>query len=400
MLEALGTSVRALLDYEGPEAKQFLRQIDGVYRPVWRVLIRPNMRDHWHYFVDAVDGRVVEAYNNTQTEGQRTGRGGDLTGAVQTFNVYETGGTFYMLDGSRSSFAALQPDVLNRPRGALVTLDLRGGSLNRRSRLFHVMSTDNTWADPVAVSAHAHIGRVFEYFLNTHGRLGLDGRGGTVTALIHVGDQGRPMDNAFWNGAFVAFGDGADVFSPLAGALDVAAHEMTHGVIERTVNLAYRFESGALNESFADVFAAMVDRDDWHLGEDIVKARFFPSGAMRDMADPNNGGSRGDPFWQPAHMDEFVSLDITQDNGGVHINSGIPNRACFLIAATIGRDKTERIYYRILEGRYLSTQATFGDMRLAALQATADLYGADGAATGASPGPPPASARPPPASAS
>ena len=78
-------------------------------------------------------------------------------------------------------------------------------------------------------------------------------------------------------------------------------------------------------------------------------------------------------------MDEFVSLDITQDNGGVHINSGIPNRACFLIAATIGRDKTERIYYRILEGRYLSTQATFVDMRLAALQATADLYGADGA---------------------
>ena len=78
-------------------------------------------------------------------------------------------------------------------------------------------------------------------------------------------------------------------------------------------------------------------------------------------------------------MDEFVSLDITQDNGGVHINSGIPNRACFLIAATIGRDKTERIYYRILEGRYLSAQATFVDMRLAALQATADLYGADGA---------------------
>ena len=376
---ALGDAMRTLLDYEGPEAKQFLRQIDGLYRLVWRVLIRPNMRDRWHYFVDAVDGRVVEAYNNTQTEGPRTGRGVDLKSAAQSFNVYETDDIFYMLDGSRSSFAAQQPDLLNRPRGALVTLDLRGGSLNRRSRLFHVTSTDNTWADPVAVSAHVNVGRVFEYFLNTHGRLGLDGRGGTITALIHVGDQGRPMENAFWNGVFVAFGDGADVFSPLAGALDVAAHEMTHGVIERTVNLAYRFESGALNESFADVFAAMVDRDDWNLGEDIVNVRFFPSGAMRNMADPNNGGSRGDPFWQPAHMDEFVNLDITQDNGGVHINSGIPNRACFLIAEVIGRDKTEQIYYRILEGRYLSTQATFVDMRLAALQAAADLYGADGA---------------------
>ena len=90
--------------------------------------------------------------------------------------------------------------------------------------------------------------------------LTLEGRQAAHHGL--VGDQGRPMDNAFWNGAFVAFGDGVDVFLPLAGALDVAAHEMTHGVIERTVNLAYRFESGALNESFADVFATMVDRDE------------------------------------------------------------------------------------------------------------------------------------------
>ena len=377
-LEDFDAVEAGLLGYEGPEAELYLREIDGAHRPVWQVRIRPNMRDNWHYFIDAVDGRVIEAYNNTQSEGPRTGRGVDLGGLSQALNVYESGGTFFMIDASKPSFAALQPDLLNRPRGALMTLDLRGGSLNRRSRLSHVSSDDNTWSDPVAVSAHHNMGRVFDYFLNTHGRLGLDGRGTTVRAVIHVGDGGRPMDNAFWNGAFVAFGDGSNAFSPLAGALDVAAHEMTHGVIERTVNLAYRFESGALNESFADVFAAMVDRDDWRLGEDIVRSRFFPSGAMRDMADPNNGGSRGDRFWQPSHMDEFVSLDITQDNGGVHINSGIPNRACFLIAEAIGRDKTEQIYYRVLDGRYLNTQATFVDMRLAAERAAADLYGEGG----------------------
>ncbi len=381
VVEEFDEIAQQLLGYEGPTAELYLREIEGVHRPVWQVRIRPNLRDNWLYFIDAQDGHLVEAYNNTQTDGPRTGQGVDLSGQSRTLNVYESGDTFYMIDGSKPSFAALQPDLPDRPRGALMTLDLQGGSLDRRSRLSQVSSKDNTWADPVAVSAHYHIGRVFDYFLNTHARLGLDGRGSTVTAVIHVGENGRPMDNAFWNGAFVAFGDGANAFSPLAGSLDVAAHEMAHGVIERTVNLAYRFESGALNESFADVFAAMIDRDDWRLGEDIARRRFFPSGAMRDMADPHNGGSRGDGFWQPRHMDEFVELDISRDNGGVHINSGIPNRACFLLAEAIGRDKTEQIYYRVLDGRYISTQANFVDMRLAVGRAAADLYGENGAET-------------------
>jgi hypothetical protein len=119
----------------------------------------------------------------------------------------------------------------------------------------------------------------------------------------------------------------------------------------------------------------MVDDDDWQLGEDVVERRFFPSGALRDMADPNNGGTRSDFFWQPAHMDEFVDLDISQDNGGVHINSGIPNRACFLIAEAVGREKTAQLYYHILDARYLNSRARFIDMRLAALQAAADLFG-------------------------
>jgi hypothetical protein len=93
------------------------------------------------------------------------------------------------------------------------------------------------------------------------------------------------------------------------------------------------------------------------------------------LQDPHNGGNLGDPGWQPAHMNEFRNLTIDQDNGGVHINSGIPNRACYLIGNAIGRDKTEKIYYRVLSARYLNTQSKFVDLRLAAIRAATDLYG-------------------------
>ena len=241
--------------------------------------------------------------------------------------------------------------------------------------MVHVTSSDNTWNDPVAVSAHYHASRVFDYYFDTHNRLGLDGRGRTIFSVVHVTNDDQPMDNAYWNGGIIAYGDGNSLFKPLAGALDVAAHEMTHAIIGYTVDLDYRFQSGALNESLCDVFGALVDRDDWQIGEDVAKPSVFPSGAMRDMVDPHNGFEPDSPFWQPAHMDEFVDLPLDQDNGGVHLNSGIPNRAAFLIAEGLGREKTERIYYRILDARYLNRRANFVDMRLAATRAATDLFG-------------------------
>ena len=90
-----------------------------------------------------------------------------------------------------------------------------------------------------------------------------------------------------------------------AKSLDVAAHEMSHGVIQNTANLTYQGESGALNESFADIFGILVDRNDWQLGEEVVNPNIFRTGALRDMQNPNNGGSRlGDPGYQPAHVSE------------------------------------------------------------------------------------------------
>lgn len=105
-------------------------------------------------------------------------------------------------------------------------------------------------------------------------------------------EDGTEMDNAFWNGEVMAYGNGATDFTPLAGALDVAGHEMTHGVIENTARLEYNAQSGALNESFADVFGVLIERKNWTIGETVTKRSAFPSGALRDMANPNQGGPK------------------------------------------------------------------------------------------------------------
>ena len=367
-----------LLNYQGPSATQYIWVNEKTRRHhlAWHVSIRPNMRDRWYYFIDAHNGHILERYNATATEGPTSATGLDLMGRTRTLNVYETGGLFFMLDASRSIFNTSQPDLLGNPQGALLTLSADENDLQRDTNLLYVTSSDNTWEDPIAVSAHSNTGRVFEYFFDTYGRQGIDDRGSTMIAVVHVTNEGESMGNAFWNGAVIAYGDGNFALEPLAESLDVAAHEMTHGIIERTVNLEYRFESGALNESLADVFAAMVDRSNWLIGEDVVKTTVYPSGALRDMAAPHNGGTSANFFWQPAHMDEFRELDITEDNGGVHANSGIPNRACFLLAEAIGREKTEQIYYHIMDARYLNSRANFIDMRLAAERAAGDLFGA------------------------
>ncbi|MEP6647207.1 MAG: M4 family metallopeptidase, partial [Saprospiraceae bacterium] len=140
----------------------------------------------------------------------------------------------------------------------------------------------------------------------------------------------------------------------------------------------YENQSGALNESFADVFGSLIERKNFLIGEDVSNPAIFPTGALRDMLNPNNGGSGpNDPGWQPKHMNEFQTLPNTPagDNGGVHVNSGIPNRAFALIATAIGKDKAEQIYYHALKD-YLVKSSQFVDMRNAAEKAAEDLHGA------------------------
>ena len=172
----------------------------------------------------------------------------------------------------------------------------------------------------------------------------------------------RNYDNAFWNGTQLVFGDGdGQVFDRFTKPVDVLGHELTHAVTEHTAGLVYQGQSGALNESVSDVFAVLPQaaaarpgrrRGDWLIGAGLflpgVQAR-----ALRDMAAP--GTAYDDPALgkdpQPGHMDDYV--DTTDDNGGVHLNSGIPNRAFHLAATAIGGSSAEgagRIWYAALTG--------------------------------------------------
>ena len=158
-------------------------------------------------------------------------------------------------------------------------------------------SNGSTWS-ATAVSARNNASICYDYYRTTFNRNSLNNKGGNIVSVINITDEdGKGMDNAYWNGEYMGYGNGGQAFKPLAIALDIAGHEMTHGVIENTARLEYRNQSGALNESFADIFGALIDRYDWTLGEDVVKSSVFPSGALRSLENPNQGGPR-DPGYQ------------------------------------------------------------------------------------------------------
>src|SRR5699024_294605 len=119
-----------------------------------------------------------------------------------------------------------------------------------------------------AVDAHENAQKTYDYYEYTFDRNYVDDNGQPLLSRVHVGDN---WNNASWNGTYMSYGDGdGERFHNLAGALDVAAHEMTHGVVQHTSGLVYRNEPGALNESLADIFGVMVQRENWLMGEDII----------------------------------------------------------------------------------------------------------------------------------
>jgi bacillolysin len=241
--------------------------------------------------------------------------------------------------------------------------------------------------DAIAQAAHDNAGKVYDYFFKTFKRDGVDGRGSPMVSTVHYGNDPEDAENAAWIGERqqMIYGDGGKIFKPLAYSLDVVAHEFTHGVTDATANLIYQGQSGALNEAYSDIFSALIDRANWTVGEDVVKSPPFPTRVLRSLEDPGLNG-KYDPrnplggVGQPGHMREYARLSNSRksDNGGVHINSGIPNRAAFLVAQALGREKMEQIYYRTLT-QYLTPDADFGDAARATIRAAQELYGASDA---------------------
>ncbi len=380
-------NLKQMTNLKQMESELVIYHIEGraeLERLVYHVDVYENLGSHKSMIVDANSGEILKAIDLIckahshlpPPDGPTTATATDLNGSTRTLNTYEVGGDFVLLDASRPMFSESQSVIPNEPVGAVWTLDAfdetpQGDNFD----VGHVVSSNNQWNSATAVSAHYNAGIAYEYFLNVHNRNSINGSGGNIISIINVTDENdNSMDNAFWNGVAMFYGNGATDFLPLAGGLDVAGHEMSHGVVQATANLRYEGESGALNESFADIFGAMMDRDDYKIGEDVVKISSFPTGALRDMANPNNGGSQlGDRGWQPAHVNEQYFGDL--DLGGVHINSGIVNKAFHLFAETVGKDKAEQVYYRALT-QYLTQSSQFVDARNAVVMSASDLYGA------------------------
>jgi len=243
--------------------------------------------------------------------------------------------------------------------------------------------------DDVAVNeAYDGLGATFDLYWEIFERNSIDDAGMPLNATVHFGQD---YDNAFWNGQQMVFGDGdGDLFNRFTISIDVIGHELTHGVTEDEAQLAYFFQPGALNESVSDVFGSLVkqrmlnqtaDQADWLIGAGLFTAN-VNGVALRSMKAP--GTAYDDPVLgkdpQPAHMDDFVFT--FQDNGGVHINSGIPNHAFYLAAVKIGGfawEKAGRIWYETLRDSRL--QPFWGFRRFARLSITVagQLFG-DGSA--------------------
>jgi bacillolysin len=367
---------KELLDYSAPGSELIIHKSDDdKFKLAWHISIRPNVLEIWDYFIDANTGEVLQKYNHTCSSGTTaTTTSPDLNGVSRTIDSWLIGSTYYMINTMKPMFSSATSAMPDQPAGAIWTLDAGNTDL---ASVNQITNSSNSWSD-TATSAHYNAGVCFDYYKTVHNRNSLDGQGGTIISVINVTQNGQGMDNAYWNGKFMAYGNGNTAFTPLAGGLDVAAHEMTHGVISNTANLEYLNESGAINESMADVFGCMVDSSNWTIGENVVLPSAFPSGALRDLSDPHNTGTSSDYFWQPRVYSEYVYT--SSDNGGVHTNSGIPNYAYYLFATGAGMSKykAQKIYYLALD-KYLVRSSQFIDLRIAVIAAATQLYGAGSA---------------------
>ncbi|HEX8446757.1 MAG TPA: M4 family metallopeptidase [Sphingomonas sp.] len=241
--------------------------------------------------------------------------------------------------------------------------------------------------DAAIDEAYDGLGATFDLFWTAYQRNSIDDAGLPLDATVHYGDA---YDNAFWDGSQMVFGDGdGELFQRFTIAVDIMGHELTHGVTEREAGLTYYRQPGALNESISDVFGSLVkqrvlgqtaDQADWLIGAGL----FTPAVkgvALRSMRDP--GTAYDDPVLgkdpQPGHMRDYV--ETSEDNGGVHINSGIPNRAFQRAAVAIGGkawDGAGRIWYHALLDPQTTANTDFASFARISIDVAGRLFGAGG----------------------
>jgi Zn-dependent metalloprotease len=365
---------------------------DGGLRLVWTLRVRFDQLLE-RVFVDAASGAIADRYSDLQTQAA-VGRGRGVWGDEKKISVESEQGVYRARD-------RLRPP-------ALLTYDLRGDYALGLQALdtgyldpsYVALDSDNEWTDGAVVDAHVYAGLTYDYYFQRHGRRGLNDHDNFIASVTHLFPRSFQYANAFWDPSVNAmfYGDGDGQFGSFSGALDVVAHELTHGVTSFTWAGIYQNESGALNEAFSDIMATGAEflwqspgngrlMADYYLGEDLAYAFDPPRTATRSLENPGLfcASSTG---CDPDHYSRLYRGPL--DNGGVHHNSGIANQAFYLLAeggvnrtsglrvsglGTGGREKAERIFYRGFTV-YLTPRATFHDARVATVQAARDLYGA------------------------
>jgi thermolysin len=377
----------------------------GTYRLVYRA-VAFSSEGGFEYFLDASSGAIVLRLDAMQRQ-SAIGSGSGVLGDTKKLSVTRTSGVF------------ITDDALRPP--AIVTFDMRENLHRTVDFLNGVTSltmadrgtdTDNVWNDQAAVDAHAYGGYVYDYFFKRFGRRGLDNDNLPMLSLVHtvpresVLSQPIPVIETFYLNAFyfngiMVYGEGlpsnltlgGQRWNYLSGGLDVVAHELTHGVTEFTSRLVYENESGALNESFSDMMSAAIEffyqpagdgplRADYLIGEDVVTP-----GGIRSMGNPGT-------FSQPDHYARRAILPPWEDNGGIHVNSGIGNQAYYLAieggtnrtsglsvqgVGQANREQIEKVMYRGFT-QMMPANATYAVARAVTIHAARDLYGAGSAA--------------------
>ncbi len=320
----------------------------------------------WVTTIDAKTGAILDRYNDLQTI---QGSGVGVRGDTKTLQVTQSGGGYVLQDTSRGATITTYTSQSQQ-----VTAEQGATQITSNS----ATSWDTGGTGPgAAVDAHYTAGVVYDFYKTVHGRNGIDGQNAQIMSSVHFGSQ---YDNAFWDGQSMSYGDVVQLFRALSAGLVVGGLELTHGVTQSTSNLTYQGQVGALNEAVSDIFGCLIEhsvkpdaKNNWIMGENIS---LNGSVGIRDFINPANGQ-------QPDNMSKYVNTQ--QDNGGVHINSGVVNNAMYLMTMGgknptsgngpqygIGWDKVGKLWYRV-NSQYLSSSSNFASAAAATMQAAQDL---------------------------
>lgn len=300
--------------------------------------------------------------------------------AAQRASALRTLAVSERLRGRREALGSLEAAAPPGEKSRSV-FDGRGG-FELPGRLARAEGAPAT-SDAAVNEAYEGAGATYDLYREVYDRSSIDGRGMRLDATVHFG---MDYNNAFWNGSQMVYGDGdGRLFGRFTAAVEVIGHELTHGVVQHEAAFVYRGQPGALNESFADVFGALVKQRlrgqsvkeaDWLIGKGLF-TRAVHGKAIRSLAAPGTAYDDDvlgrDP--QPSHMRGFV--DGEDDNGYVHVNSGIPNHAFYLAAMVIGGRAWERagtIWYLALRD-HLRRTSSFARAAAATIDVASRLHG-------------------------